>query len=111
MQRPRGWIAFDGACALCTRGTAAVARLLAANGWRLVPLQHPRLAGVLTDGRDEMRLLRHQQPIAGGAAALCAIASSYWFLAPLAVLPHLPGVGSLLEQAYVLLARSRHRWL
>jgi 3-demethoxyubiquinol 3-hydroxylase len=104
---------FDADCGFCAHSASVLRRLDRSHRLSLVPLQ--RAAGAAPDAPDIDVLLAsmHVRDRAGrwsvGGAAWVRIAHEFPLLRPLAFLARLPGLRSLVEPAYALVARNRHR--
>lgn len=103
---------YDAACPLCVRGVARVGGLFARRGFEWVPLQTPgtpeRLGTTEAGLSAEMKLLRADGCVLGGADAWAALFRSVWWLWVPGVLLMLPGFNRLGRAAYRWLARHRY---
>jgi predicted DCC family thiol-disulfide oxidoreductase YuxK len=79
-----GWVCCDGECALCLRWLRRVERPLLRHGFRFVPLQTAWVKARLTltdpDPPTEMRLLRPDETVLGGADAAVVLMRHVWWL-------------------------------
>jgi predicted DCC family thiol-disulfide oxidoreductase YuxK len=104
---------FDADCGFCAHSASVLRRLDRKHRLSLVPLQ--RAAEVVPDAPEIRALLAsmHVRDRAGrwsvGGAAWVRIASEIPLLRPLAFLARLPGLRTLVEPAYALVAANRHR--
>lgn len=110
---PNLQVFFDADCGFCAHSAAVLRRLDSKHRLALAPLQ--RAAEVVPDAPDIDRLLAsmHVRDRAGewrvGGAAWLRTADEIPLLRPLAFLARLPGLRALVEPAYSLVARNRHR--
>jgi predicted DCC family thiol-disulfide oxidoreductase YuxK len=110
---PNLQVFFDADCGFCAHSASVLRRLDSKQRLALVPLQ--RAAEVVPDAPDIDRLLAsmHVRDPTGhwsvGGAAWLRIADEIPLLRPLAFLARLPGLRRLVEPAYALVARNRHR--
>lgn len=108
----KGWVVYDGDCALCRTWAGRTYRILRRRGFRLVPfhVEWVRKELGLKPGQlpDEMRLLKEDGSKVGGADAILEIARSIWWAFPLYAVAQVPGMLPLFRTAYRALARRRH---
>jgi predicted DCC family thiol-disulfide oxidoreductase YuxK len=106
-----GWILFDGQCPFCARAAARFHRLLAARRFELLPLQTPwirsRLGMPDSQLLAEMRLMRPDGTLFGGADAVVEIARHFPWTWPLRQISRVPGAMALLRILYRWCARNR----
>ena len=104
-----GWVLYDGECRICTGMARRMQPLLAARHFELLPLQTPwvreRLAG--RDLRSEMRLLKPDGTIFGGADALLEICKYFPLAWPIYQLGRIPAVAKFFHLGYRWVARNR----
>ena len=121
-----GWILYDGDCRYCTRLAASLRALLARRSFKLAPLQEPwvreRLALPEAELLKEMRLLKADGQVYGGADAVLEIGRAFWWAWPLAQAGRFPWLLKLLRAGYRWIASrrncgsgacavgARHRW-
>ena len=104
---------FDADCGFCAHSASVLRRLDSNHRLALVPLQ--RAAEVAPDAPELGVLLAsmHVRDSTGrwsvGGAAWLRIADEIPLLRPLAFLARLPGLRRLVEPAYAVVARNRHR--
>jgi predicted DCC family thiol-disulfide oxidoreductase YuxK len=102
---------YDASRPLCARFARSFKRLLAARGFRLLPLQTPGTMERLDLPPEllvgEMRVLREDGAIFGGPIALVEISRHFWWTYPFYLLTHLPGVKGLLARIYRWIAARR----
>lgn len=107
-----GWVCYDGECALCLRWLRRVERPLLRQGFQFAPLQTAWVKARLNladhDPLTEMRLLRLDEPVLGGAEAAVALMRHVWWLWPLWLLSRVPGTMPLFRLAYRRIAANRH---
>jgi predicted DCC family thiol-disulfide oxidoreductase YuxK len=107
-----GWILYDADCRLCAGLAARFRPWLADRHFELLPLQTPwireRLG--LDDARllAEMRLLRPDRTVFGGADALFEISRHYWPAWPIYQLGKSSAVRRGARVLYRWIARNRH---
>ncbi len=106
-------VLFDADCGFCARCAMVLQRLDSRHRLAFLPLQGA--ASVLADipSRQELELTLHVQDhdgrwVRGGAACL-RIAAALPVLMPLAFVGRLPFASIVVEGAYRLVARNRHR--
>jgi len=107
-----GWVLYDGECGFCQRLVTRHGSFLAAHGYRLAHLQESwvgeRLGLVDEELRRELKLLRADGRVLGGADAVLAIAQRAWWLWPFATLARLPGAIHIARAVYRRIAARRH---
>jgi predicted DCC family thiol-disulfide oxidoreductase YuxK len=107
----RGWIFYDGDCALCTATASRFSPLLNRHHFNLAPLQSPwameRIGAKPEEPLPEMKLLAADGNIFGGADALLQIAKQIWWAWPLFALAQIPGVKIFRRAAYRRVAANR----
>jgi predicted DCC family thiol-disulfide oxidoreductase YuxK len=106
-----GWVCYDADCGICTRLAERFRALLAGHRFELVPLQSPwvreRLGLAEAELLEEMRLLKSDGRVIGGADALLEIARDFWWTWPLRLLGRIPVVREWLRAGYRWVARRR----
>ena len=106
-----GWVLYDADCDLCTTWARRSKKLLARRQFVLLPLQTPwvraRLGVPEAQLLTEMRLLRPNGEVFGGANALLEIGRQFWWSWPLAQMGRLPGIHALVVAAYRWVAGHR----
>lgn len=111
-QPAAGWLCYDGECALCLRWLRRVERPLLRHGFQFVPLQttwvKTRLSLKDSDPLTEMRLLRPDEPVLGGADAAVVLMRHVWWLWPLWLLSRIPGAMPIFRAVYRHIAANRH---
>jgi len=107
-----GWVCYDGECSLCLRWLRRVERPLLSCGFQFVPLQaawaKARLHLAEQDPLTEMRLLRPDGQILGGADAAVFLMRYVWWLWPLWLTSHIPGMMPIFRAVYRQIATNRH---
>lgn len=108
----RGWVFYDGTCALCCREVNRWEAVLARRGFHFAPLQLAWVKARLGFSDDilpgEMQLLLADGRVLGGAQALAKLARQIWWLWPVGILAGLPLLRSGCAVAYRWLARNRY---
>ncbi len=111
-QPTAGWVCYDGDCALCLRWLRRVERPLLRHGFNFIPLQtawvKARLNLADSDPLAEMRLLRPDQQVLGGADAAVVLMRYVWWLWPLWLFSRVPGAMPLFRAVYRRSAAQRH---
>ena len=109
---PRGWVLYDGDCALCRKWVARFERTLTVRGFDLAPLQSPWVIECLDLPEHEllsrMRVLTRDGRDFAGADALVCLARHVWWAWPFALAAHLPFGMPALRRAYDFVAQHRH---
>jgi predicted DCC family thiol-disulfide oxidoreductase YuxK len=107
-----GWVCYDGECALCLRWVRRVERSLLRRGFSFVPLQTEwvkvRLNLTADDPLTEMRVLRPDQLVLGGADAAVTLMRHVWWLWPLWLFSRIPGAMLIFRAVYRHIAANRH---
>jgi predicted DCC family thiol-disulfide oxidoreductase YuxK len=107
-----GWVCYDAECALCRRWLRRVERPLLRRGFTFAPLQSTwvktRLKLTEHDALTEMRLLRPDEPVLGGADAAVVLMRHVWWLWPLWLVSRIPGAMPVFRAIYRHLAVNRH---
>jgi predicted DCC family thiol-disulfide oxidoreductase YuxK len=107
----RGWVLYDGDCALCRRWVRRFERTLTLRGFDLAPLQSPWVLECLDVPEHEllarMRVLTREGGDVAGADALLFIARTIWWAWPLYAVSLLPGCRPWLRRLYDFVARHR----
>lgn len=108
----RGWVLYDGDCALCRRWIVRFEPALTRRGFDLAPLQTPWVQECLDLPEHEllasMRVLTPDGRDFAGADALIFLAKHFWWAWPLYAASHLPVLRSVLRRSYGWLAARRH---
>lgn len=108
----RGWVFYDGACALCARGVARWSGPWARRGFLWLPLQTEGAAARLgvsdQDLLAEMHLLLPGHRVRCGVDAWAALLRAIWWLWPLGALLAIPGFRQIGRSSYRWLACNRH---
>ena len=110
----RGWVLYDGQCALCIRLAGRFRSLLNSRGFGLAPLQSEALRQRLDLPRpsgeplSEMCVLMPDGKFYGGADGLLELAGEFWWACPLRGLARVPGMRGLMRKCYRGLAARRH---
>ena len=108
----KGWVFYDGECALCSGWVERTYALLLRRGYHFVPLQTSwakmRLGLNADEPLTEMKLLRESGEILGGADALIQMARVIWWLWPLYAFAKVPGIKPVMSLLYRRLAADRH---
>jgi predicted DCC family thiol-disulfide oxidoreductase YuxK len=108
----KGWVFYDGECALCRGWVERTYAIVLRRGYHFVPLQTPfaraRLGLEADEPLREMKLLTARGNIFGGADALVQIVRAIWWLWPFYAFAQVPGVQPLLRILYHRLAANRH---
>lgn len=106
-----GWLFFDADCAFCTALARRFSGILGPRGYRLAPLQDPRVPALLDLPPDqlltEMRLLTADGAQFGGADAFIFLAREIWWAWPIYALAQIPGVRTLIRVGYHWVAANR----
>ncbi len=106
-------VLFDADCGLCAHSALVLSRLDQAHHLRFVPLQAAQTTYPAAPPEAQLAATLHVVDEAGdwvqGGAACLLIASVVPLLRPLAVVGRIPLASSLVERAYRLIARNRHR--
>jgi predicted DCC family thiol-disulfide oxidoreductase YuxK len=107
----RGWVLYDGDCALCRRWARRFERTLTLRGFDLAPLQSPWVLECLDVPEHEllarMRVLTRDGRDLAGADAVIFVAQTIWWAWPLYAVSLLPGCRRWLRRLYDCLARHR----
>ena len=107
----KGWVLYDAECPVCVRLARRLQGVLRRRHFELVPLQAPwaRAKLGLTPPQllAEMRFLRADGAVFGGADALLEISRHIWWAWPLRPAGRLPAVRKLLRSGYRWIARNR----
>lgn len=107
-----GWVLYDGDCRHCLRFAKYFRGALTRRRFALAPLQEPwvrkRLGLAEAELLTEMRLLKLNGRVVGGADALLEIARQFWWAWPLQQLGRIPVVMTLFRAGYRWIARHRH---
>lgn len=107
----RGWVCYDAACPLCRRAAARFAPLLNRYHFQFVSLQTAWVQDCLglkpNEPLTEMKLIRNDGRIFGGADALVQIARSIWWTWPAFAFAKIPGAMRLLRAIYRSIAEKR----
>lgn len=107
----RGWLFFDAQCGFCTRIARWLAPVLARRGLGVAPLQDPRVGALLGMTRQErlkeLRFLLGDGKNFGGARAVLAVAREIWWARPILWLAAVPGMMSVMDAGYKLVATKR----
>jgi predicted DCC family thiol-disulfide oxidoreductase YuxK len=108
----KGWVLYDAECRICTGLAGRVRGLLAAQHLKVLPLQTPwvreRLALAEPELLAEMRLLKPDGTVFGGADALLEICRYYCLARPMYWLGKIPVVARLMHRGYRWVARNRY---
>lgn len=108
----RGWVLFDGDCAICIALARRFRRTLEKRGFGLAALQDPRVPALLGLAPDEllheMRVVTTEDELYGGADAIVFLARQVWWAWPLYLASKFPGIGLLLRSGYRWFADHRH---
>ncbi|MEO5803852.1 MAG: DCC1-like thiol-disulfide oxidoreductase family protein [Verrucomicrobiota bacterium] len=111
-KEPIGWIFYDAECALCLRWLRRTERLLNRRNFKFVPLQttwaKERLGLTPATALAEMRLMRADGRIFGGADAVMEIARKIWWAWPAWMMSKIPGVILFCRAIYRFIANNRH---
>lgn len=107
-----GWVLYDAECRYCAALAGRFRRLLAARQLQLLPLQTPWIRERLkSSGQDllaEMRFLKPDGTVLGGADALLEISRLYPWTWPIRQLARFPIVRNTFHGLYRWVARHRH---
>ena len=93
----RGTVFYDGSCQMCTDSATRLRPWLESRAIVVAPFENGA-------AEPEMRLTWHDGRIFGGADAILFLARQFWFTFPLAVVARLPGLKSLADAGYRLVA-------
>jgi alginate O-acetyltransferase complex protein AlgI len=110
-EQPGHWIFYDGACRICVAWAERFGPVLRRHGFGLAPLQtawvRHRLRLEPSELLREMRLLREDGRIFGGADALVQVSRRVWWAWPVYAASRLPGALPLLRALYRWFAARR----
>jgi len=110
--QPQGWVLYDADCGLCTGMIGQLRGLLEARQLKVLPLQTPwvreRLALPDPELLAEMKLLKPDGTVFGGADAFLEVCRYYRLGRPVYWLGRLPAVAKLLHAGYRWVARNRY---
>ena len=108
----KGWLLYDADCRFCLRLARRFQRALARRRFELLPLQTPwvrdRLGLKDSELLVEMRLLRPDGMIFGGADAVREIARGFRWTWPLRQLSRIPVAMECFRRGYRWIARRRY---
>jgi predicted DCC family thiol-disulfide oxidoreductase YuxK len=111
MKEFSGWVLYDAECRLCANLARHFHGLLAARRFQLLPLQTPgvreRLQIPSPDWMTEMRLLKPDGTVFGGADALLEISRQFWWAWPIQQLAQFRAIRNALHGIYGWIARHR----
>lgn len=106
-----GWVCYDADCRFCVGLTTRFQEMLESRRFKLVPLQaqwvRERLGLDDAERLAEMRLLKPDGKIVGGAEALLEIGREFWWAWPLRQLGRIPAVMNLFRAGYRWVGRQR----
>jgi len=106
-----GWVCYDAECPICRRWVGRFEPMLKRNGFKLVPLQSPKVRDFLKLPEkkllEEMRVVTREGIVFGGADAIVQLAKMIPALKPFYGLACLPGITPLLRASYRYIARHR----
>jgi predicted DCC family thiol-disulfide oxidoreductase YuxK len=106
------WVLYDAECPFCVRWARRFQNILAARHFVLVPLQTPwvleRLKTSEPELRSEMRLLKLDGSLFGGADALLELCRYNRLTWPIHKLGKIPAVTKILRAGYRRVARNRN---
>ena len=107
----QGWVLYDAACPSCRRFARLTEDLLTRRGFDLAPLQSLWVGECLTElgprSLSALLVVTVDGRCFAGADALIFLAGRIWWAFPLVGLALIPGVRSLLRQAYGYYASQR----
>jgi predicted DCC family thiol-disulfide oxidoreductase YuxK len=107
-----GWVCYDAECGVCVRLAERFNKTLARRRFELVALQaewvRARLGLDDSELLAEMRLLKPDGRIIGGADALLEISREFWWAWPLRQMGRVPAAMKLFRAGYRWIARRRH---
>lgn len=110
--KSNGWILYDGDCGHCVRLAEYFRGALTRRRFELAPLQAPwvreRLGLAEPELLTEMRLLKPDGRMVGGADAVLEIGRQFWWTWPLRWLGRVPAVRQFLKAGYRWVASHRH---
>lgn len=108
----RGWVLYDADCRLCTGMVGRLQGLLAARHLEVLPLQTPwvreRLALPEPELLAEVKLLKPDGTVYGGADAFLEICRYYRAAWPMYQLGRIPVIAKFLHAGYRWVARNRN---
>ena len=108
----RGWVCYDRSCRLCLRWVRLTRGSLSEKGFELIPLQTPWVRAKLREQGEsllkEVRVIRADGAIHGGAEGLLHLAQHYWWGGPICQAARLGWCRTLLKAGYAWVARNRH---
>jgi alginate O-acetyltransferase complex protein AlgI len=106
-----GWVLYDCDCRLCTDAARRFKNALWRRHFELLPLQTPWIRNTLrmTDAemRKEMRLLKSDGEVVGGADALLEISGYFWWAWPIRQIGRIPPVRRWMRAGYQWVADHR----
>lgn len=107
-----GWVLYDAECHNCVRLARCFQSALTRRRYELLPLQTPWVRAQLgftdTELLTEMRLLRCDGTIFGGADALREIGRHFWWTWPLRQMSRIPAAMECFRKGYRWIARNRY---
>jgi predicted DCC family thiol-disulfide oxidoreductase YuxK len=107
-----GWVLYDADCRFCVTMARRFRAPLVARHFQLLPLQTPgfreRLQIPSPDWMAEMRLLKPDGTVFGGADALLEISRQFRWTWPIRQLARFPGIRNAFHGIYRWVARHRH---
>ena len=110
--KPTGWIFFDAECRFCVANRRRWGGIFERRGFVWLPLQTPGTAerlGVTPETlMAEMWVLPVGAPPLNGVNAWLGLMRHVWWLRPVAVVLHLPGIKWLAQVVYRWIARNRY---
>lgn len=108
----RGTLLYDAACPACAGMAFHLRGFLAHYNVRLAPIQTPWVMDLLHErGLDpllEIRLLKSNGALLGGADAILALAGAIWWAKPIRWSADALHLRPLLRRAYAAVAKRRH---
>lgn len=105
---PQGLIVlYDADCRFCTSSARLLRAIGEPHGLRIEPLQSPRWRALVSDGTDEMKLVREDGSVIGGGDALIEVSRRLPVLAGLWVWTFVPGIPWLIRRVYRWIAHNR----
>lgn len=111
-EKINGWVLYDADCPFCIRVADRLRTPLARRHLVFLPLQTPWIRHTLglteTELLSEMRLLKPQGDVFGGADAWLEISRLFWWTWPLRLLARIPPMMRLARRGYRWIADHRH---
>lgn len=112
MERPVGWVLYDGTCGMCSKLAATWRPHVESIGFECAPNNaewvRERASHLGDELGADMRILFRDGRVLSGANAYLFLMRRIWWLKPIGVLLGLPGIRYLTSWAYEEIKRRRH---